>query len=121
MAPYRIGEVPVFTADMEAFNSAMSSARASVEWLFGDISNSFKFLDFKKNLKLGLSAVGKQYIVSALFRNILTCLYGNTTSTHFNLIHQLFKTIWPNGITVYQVEMSEPDAKLQNILGCSSS
>ena len=58
MAPYRIGEVPVFTADMEAFNSAMSSARASVEWLFGDISNSFKFLDFKKNLKLGLSAVG---------------------------------------------------------------
>ncbi|CAH3150878.1 unnamed protein product [Pocillopora meandrina] len=62
MAPYRIGEVPVFTADMEAFNSAMSSARASVEWLFGDISNSFKFLDFKKNLKLGLSAVGKQYI-----------------------------------------------------------
>ena len=85
MAPYRIGEVPVFTADMEAFNSAMSSARASVEWLFGDISNSFKFLDFKKNLKLGLSAVGKQYIVSALFRNILTCLYGNTTSTHFQL------------------------------------
>ena len=58
MAPYRIGEVPVFTADMEAFNSAMSSARASVEWLFDDISNSFKFLDFKKNLKLGLSAVG---------------------------------------------------------------
>ncbi|CAH3150859.1 unnamed protein product, partial [Pocillopora meandrina] len=55
-------EVPVFTADMEAFNSAMSSARTSVEWLFGDISNSFKFLDFKKNLKLGLSAVGKQYI-----------------------------------------------------------
>ena len=85
MAPYRIREVPVFTADMEAFNSAMSSARASVEWLFGDISNSFKFLDFKKNLKLGLSAVGKQYIVSALFRNILTCLYGNTTSTHFQL------------------------------------
>ncbi|CAH3172856.1 unnamed protein product [Porites lobata] len=85
MAPYRTGEVPVFTADMEAFNSAMSSARASVEWLFGDISNSFKFLDFKKNLKLGLSAVGKQYIVSALFRNILTCLYGNTTSTHFQL------------------------------------
>ena len=27
-----------------------------------------------------MNAVGKQYIVSVLFRNILTCLYGNTTS-----------------------------------------
>ena len=50
-----------------------------------DISNSFKFIDFKKNLKLGLSANGKQYIVSALSRNILTCIYSNTTSTHFLL------------------------------------
>ena len=68
-----------------AFNEAMSSVRASVEWLFGDVSNSFKFIDFKKNLKLGLSAIGKQYTVAALFRNILTCLYGNTTSTFFPL------------------------------------
>lgn len=37
MAPYRIGEVPVFTADMVAFNEAMSSVRAPVEWLFGDV------------------------------------------------------------------------------------
>lgn len=44
MAPYRIGEVPVFTADMVAFNEAMSYVRASVEWLFGDVSNSFKFM-----------------------------------------------------------------------------
>lgn len=85
MAPYRIGVVPVFTADMVAFNEAMSSVRASVEWLFGDVSNSFKFIDFKNNLKLGLSAIGKQYIVAAHFRNILTCPYGNTTSTFFQL------------------------------------
>ena len=51
MVHYRIGEVPVFTADMEAFYAAMSSVKASAEWLFGDISNSFKFIDFKKNLK----------------------------------------------------------------------
>ena len=50
-----------------------------------DISNYFKFIDFKKNLKSGLSAIGKQYIVSALSRNILTCLYSNTKSTHFQL------------------------------------
>ena len=30
----------------------MSSARVSVKWVFGDIINYFKFLDFRKNLKI---------------------------------------------------------------------
>ena len=49
----------VLTPQMQAYNSAMSEVRSSVEWLFGDIINYFKFLDFKKNLKIGLSSVGK--------------------------------------------------------------
>ena len=85
MRPYCQGDVPVLTPEMEAFNTAMSSVRVSVEWLFNDVSNYFKFIDFKKNLKIGMSAVGKQYIVCALLRNILTCLYGNITSDHFQL------------------------------------
>ena len=36
---------------MEMFNESMSSVRASVEWLFGDIVNYFKFLDFKKKIE----------------------------------------------------------------------
>ena len=63
----------------------MSRLRISVEWLFGDIANYFKFIDYKKNLKIGMSAVRKQYIVSALFRNIITCLYGNITCKYFEL------------------------------------
>ena len=47
------------------FNEAMSSVHASVEWLFGNIINYIKFLDFKKNSKIGLSQVGKMYIVCA--------------------------------------------------------
>ena len=81
-APYRNAAL---TAQMEAFNSAMSAVRCSVEWLFGDITNYFKFLDFKKNLKIQLSSVGKMYIVCALLRNALTCLYGNTTADYFSL------------------------------------
>ena len=73
------------TPQMRDFNSAMSRVRISVEWLFGDISTYFKFIDFKKNLKIGMSAVGKQYIVCALMRNALTCLYGNNTSEYFQL------------------------------------
>ena len=45
----------------------------------------FKFIDFKNNLKIRLSSVGKYYIVCAIFRNALTCLYGNHTSIFFDL------------------------------------
>ena len=31
----------------------MSSVRSSVELLFGDIANYFKFIDFKKKLRIG--------------------------------------------------------------------
>ena len=73
------------TPQMEMFNASMSSVRVSVEWLFGDILNYFKFIDFKKNLKIGLSSIGKTYVVCALLRNALTCLYGNLTSEFFEL------------------------------------
>lgn len=76
---------PHLTPAMKDFNSAMSSVRTSVEWVFGDVIGSFKFLDFKKNLKIGLSPVAKHYIVSAILRNALTCLYGNNTATYFGL------------------------------------
>ena len=80
--PFRHG---VLTDEMKAYNASMSAVRSSVEWLFGDIINYFKSLDFKKNLKIGLSSVGKMYIVSALLQNALTCLYGNQTSSFFDL------------------------------------
>ena len=61
------------------FNTAMSSVRTSVEWLFGDVINYFKFMDFKKKLKIGLSPAGKMYVVCAILQNAHTILYGNTT------------------------------------------
>ena len=82
-APFRVG---ILTQDMEMFNESMSAVRSSVEWLFGDIVNYFRFLDFKKNLKInGLSQVGKMYIVCSILRNALTCLYSNTTADFFGL------------------------------------
>lgn len=75
----------ILTPQMQAYNTAMSKVRMSVEWLFGDISTYFKFIDFKKNLKLYLSSIGKMYVVCAILRNALTCLYGNQTSSFFDL------------------------------------
>ena len=80
--PYRGAGI---TPQMEVYNKAMSAVRMSVEWIFGDIVNYFKFLDFKKNLKISLSAVGKMYVVCAILRNALTRKYTNSTSEYFAL------------------------------------
>ena len=77
-APFRVG---ILTRDMEMFNESVNTVRSSVEWLFGDIVNYFYIL--QKNWKIGLSQVGKMYIVCSILRNGLTCLYSNTTVVLF--------------------------------------
>ena len=64
---------------------ALSEVRVSVEWLFEDIIDFFRFLDYRKSLKISLSSVGKMYLVFDLLRNTITCLYGNKTSEFFDL------------------------------------
>ena len=66
---------PQLNPQQAAYNTAMSKARVGVEWVFGDIAKFLKFLDFKKNLKLGLLPIAKMYIVCALLINIHTWLY----------------------------------------------
>ena len=73
------------TPIQQDFNKAMSQVRISVEWVFGDIIDYFAFLDFRKNLKVGLSAVGKMYAVCALLTNARRCLHKSITSRHFEL------------------------------------
>ena len=85
---------------MQDYNEAMSALRISVEWLFGDVINSFKFLDYKKNLKIGLSSVGKMYVVCALLRNAITCLYGNTPV----IILVLSRPLWNNILTNWVIK-----------------
>ena len=60
-------------------------ASTAVEWLFWEVISYFQCLDFKKNLKIGLSQVCKMYIVCSIMQNALTCLYGNGTSQFFDL------------------------------------
>ena len=48
-APFRWG---ILIPIMQDYNRDMNSVRVSVEWLFGDIINDFKLIDFKKISKL---------------------------------------------------------------------
>ena len=57
------------TQDPQHRNRSMSSVRVSVEWLCGDIKNYSKFLDFKKDLKVQLSATGKLFFVCVILQN----------------------------------------------------
>ena len=63
----------------------MSAVRVSVEWIFGDIINYFKFMEFFKKLKIGLSAVGKMYLVCGLLHNARASLYKTATSKYFDI------------------------------------
>ena len=79
------GPFPGPNVAQKAYNKSMSQCRVAVEWVFSDIINFFAFLDFKKDLKIGLSAVGKMYVCCALIRNARNCLYKSTTSNFFEL------------------------------------
>ena len=45
-------QTAVLTQQMEDFNTSMSAVCSSVEWLFSDVINYFKFLDFKDRFEL---------------------------------------------------------------------
>ena len=60
----------VLTPQMQAYNSEMS----------GVVVKGHPWLFYVFELKIGLSSVEKMYMVHALLRNALTCLYSNQTS-----------------------------------------
>ena len=68
-----------------SWNKEITSACVSLEWVFGDIIEYFKFLDFWKNLKIKLSVVIKMHIVCALLHNARSCFYGTSTENYFGL------------------------------------
>ena len=67
----------------------MSNVRMSVEWLFKEILTYFAYVNFKKNLKIGLSAivyaVCSMYVVCALLTNARACLYKSHISNFFGV------------------------------------
>ena len=84
MAPFKGNRV---TNQQKLCNQMMSTVRVSVEWVFGDIVNYYKFIDFHKGLKIKLSPVGKMYVVCALLQNARSCFYGSITSEFFDCHH----------------------------------
>ena len=51
------------------FIKSVNQARMTPESVFGDVKNYFKRMDFKKNLKVGLSCVSKMHRGSVILTN----------------------------------------------------
>jgi hypothetical protein len=81
ITPHKGGNI---SASQAQFNKEMSQVRLAVEWGFGKIVSLFAFLDFKKNLKILLSPIGKYYAIGALLTNCHTCLHGSIASVYFD-------------------------------------
>jgi nuclease HARBI1 len=66
-------------------NGILALVRVSVEWCFGKITESQKYIDFPRSQQTQLQPVAKYYRLSTLLMNANTCLYGSQTSLFFGL------------------------------------
>lgn len=71
---------------LQEINAHMSSLRISIEHGFGQTMMLWSFNSFRTGLKIRLSPVAAYFLISVLFSNIHTCLYGNQTSQKFQCI-----------------------------------
>ena len=55
LAPYNRAQL---TQKQMDFNSSMGKVGVTVEWMFREVINNFKFTEFKKKLKINISCVG---------------------------------------------------------------
>jgi nuclease HARBI1 len=66
------------------FNTLMSRARIAVEWAFKNVTQLWQFVDFRREMKIFKTPIGKFYINCCFLTNCHTCFYGNQTSEYFD-------------------------------------
>ena len=80
---------------MQAFNALMSAVRVSVEWLFGDIVNYFKFVDFKKNFSTWLCHAEERSNTWVLRACRWWASLASTRSFHWVAVNRRKLPNWP--------------------------
>ena len=82
------------TLVMTMYNKEMSEELVAVECLVGNITNYFKFIYFKKQMKVNLTAVGEMFFVCALLENHAhACVYVLKSCFRCLKCHLLWKNI----------------------------
>ena len=65
----------------QAFNTAMSQSRITVEWSYGRICALWRSLNLKDNQKIFKSPIGVFYLVGTLLTNCVSCIEGGNSIT----------------------------------------
>ena len=77
----------VMTPQQQAFCTAMSTVRESVEWGYNLIVTLWPLLDVKRALKFYKTPIALLYSVGALMANVHNCFYGNMVLAFFQKTH----------------------------------
>ena len=77
---------PTAGSDEALFNRQISSVHITVEWVFRDIIEKWKFLDFHSAMRVFEMPVAEFYTNGAFLSNICNCLYGNKTQQYFGAV-----------------------------------
>ncbi|ETP15685.1 hypothetical protein F441_09609 [Phytophthora nicotianae CJ01A1] len=84
-SPYA-GAVGNRSREQRQVNVSMSRVRVSMEWSYGQVTNYWTALDFKRQARVGIQPVGLMYRVGVFLTNCITCTQGgNTISDYFGL------------------------------------
>ena len=81
MSPFKGALV---TDAQRRWNTQMSRIREPVEWLFGEVSRQFQYLNYSQNQKALLSPCGLYYLVAILLCNAHTILHYPQIPRYFH-------------------------------------
>ena len=82
---YRASRGRPLTDHQKAANTHMSTLRAAVEDGFGKTMNLWRANGDKANMKIGVSPIAAQFIVSVLLTNIHTCWNGSQVGDFYDM------------------------------------
>jgi len=67
----------------QAVNDIISPIRVPIEWSFAKMVQLWKYIDYKKAMKLGQNTPSRYVDIAFILTNCHTCLYGSETGWYF--------------------------------------
>ena len=75
----------IFLNEDGAAGERYNASRIAVEWLFGDISNIFRYFRSKDRQKVGEGVPARHYVAGAVLAMARNCIHGNIISEYFGV------------------------------------
>ena len=90
------GYLGACTPEQARWTVRMNAIRETVEWGFMLVVRDWAFIDYKKNLRLGLQPISMMYIVAVLLTNVKSCMMAEKYDGFGNEIANKFRVAPPS-------------------------